>query len=227
MQADFTQDDLFASSAVLPHGLVYRRDVLTRAEEATLLETFRALPFREARFREYTARRRVVRFHAPETAGIAESGIEEDVPSLVLPAFMTDLRVRVAIWSSQWIAAFGPEHPKRLEPEAFVHALVSEYRPGTPIGWHRDKSDYGLVVGLSLGSRATMRFRPVADVRRRVTRNLVALDLEPRSAYVMQGPIRWDWQHSILPTRGLRYSITFRTRSVDPALARDLSPPRG
>jgi alkylated DNA repair dioxygenase AlkB len=216
MHADPTQSDLFAPVAVLPHGLVYRREVLSRAEEASLLEQFTALPFREARFREYTARRRVVRFHAPERAAAAESGVEDEVPSLLLPPFMIEMRRRVAAWSSRVMAATGAAEATRLTPESFVHALVSEYRPGTPIGWHRDKSEYGIVVGLSLGHRASMRFRPAVDARRRIARNIVLLELEPRSAYMMQGPIRWDWQHSILPTRGLRYSITFRTRVAEP-----------
>jgi len=215
MHADPTQGHLFAPVTVLPHGLVYRRDVLTRAEEASLLREFATLPFREARFREYTARRRVVRFHAPERAAASEAGIEAEVPSLLLPPFMIALRRRVAAWSSRVIATTDVAPPARLSPAAFVHALVSEYRPGTPIGWHRDKSEYGIVVGLSLAHRATMRFRPAADAKHRIARNIVSLELEPRSAYMMQGPIRWDWQHSILPTRGLRYSITFRTRVGD------------
>jgi len=217
MHADPTQDDLFASERVLPHGLVYRRDVLTRDEEASLLEHFRALPFREAKFREYTARRRVVRFHAPEQAAAVESGVEDDVPSLVLPPFMIDLRQRVAAWVARIGGCFSAsDDASRLRPASFVHALVSEYRPGTPIGWHRDKAEYGIVVGLSLGHQATMRFRPVADARHRIARNIVLVELQPRSVYVMQGPIRSEWQHSILPTKGLRYSITFRTR-VDAA----------
>ena len=36
----------------------------------------------------------------------------------------------------------------------------------------------------------------------------------PRSLYVMRGPIRWQWQHSMLPMKELRYSITLRTRAT-------------
>jgi alkylated DNA repair dioxygenase AlkB len=35
--------------------------------------------------------------------------------------------------------------------------------------------------------------------------------LEPRSGYVLAGKARTSWQHSIPPTKELRYSITFRT----------------
>jgi len=38
-----------------------------------------------------------------------------------------------------------------------------------------------------------------------------AIGLAPRSAYVMQGDIRWRWQQHIPPTKELRYSITLRT----------------
>ena len=100
-----------------------------------------------------------------------------------------------------------------IDPVKFVHALVSEYRPGTPIGWHRDKPAYGIVVGLSLAGWGRMRFRPLDT--RAPRSEMVLLELEPRSVYVMQGPIRWQWQHSMLPTRDLRYSITFRTRAED------------
>ncbi|HEY6894144.1 MAG TPA: alpha-ketoglutarate-dependent dioxygenase AlkB, partial [Rhodanobacteraceae bacterium] len=89
------------------------------------------------------------------------------------------------------------------------HALVTEYRPGAPIGWHRDKPAYGTVVGISLGSACRMRFRPW-DMRH--DRNAaVALELAPRSLYVMRDDIRWRWQHQIPPVKALRYSITFRT----------------
>ena len=96
---------------------------------------------------------------------------------------------------------------------AFVHTLISEYRPGAPIGWHRDKPSYGVLFGLSLKGRGTMRFRPLEQQIE--PRQTLVLELEPRSLYVMQGPIRWLWQHSMLPARELRYSITFRTRAND------------
>ena len=114
-----------------------------------------------------------------------------------MPPFLTTLRGKVARWIG-------------VAPSAFVHALVSEYRPGTPIGWHRDKPGYGIVVGISLAGWGRMRFRPYEAQDARQT---VALDLAPRSVYVMRDAIRWDWQHSMLQTKELRYSITLRTRA--------------
>jgi len=205
------QAELFDSPATLPHGLVYRREFLTRAEEQALLRAIAPLPFREARFGEYFAKRRVVHFHPPGTD--AYDGNDVDTfASGVLPQFLVALRGKIAAWLG-------------IEAARFVHVLVTEYRPGTPIGWHRDKAVYGIVVGLSLAGWGRMRFRPLDAQASHDA--MVGLDLEPRSVYVMQGPIRWRWQHSMLPTRELRYSVTFRTpadireeRGLDAGFAR-------
>ena len=95
--------------------------------------------------------------------------------------------------------------------EAFSHALVTEYRPGTALGWHRDVPDFALVVGISLGTPCRMRFRPYPPRRGAA---VFALELAPRSLYVLAGEARWQWQHGIAPTPGLRHSITFRTLSA-------------
>ena len=203
---DGGQSELFELPPRLPHGLVYRPQFLTRAEEAALLAAIAPLPFRQARFQQYIARRRVVHFHADgdvDTTDAYDDG--ESFSSGPVPPFLGALQQRIA-------DAFG------ISRLAFVHTLVSEYQPGAPIGWHRDKPAYGVVFGLSLKGRGTMRFRPL-DPNAEPRQTLV-LELEPRSLYVMQGPIRWLWQHSMLPARELRYSITFRTRANDePALA--------
>ena len=203
---DGGQSELFELPPRLPHGLVYRPQFLTRAEEAALLAAIAPLPFRQARFQQYIARRRVVHFHADgdvDTTDAYDDG--ESFSSGPVPPFLAALQQRIA-------EAFG------ISRLAFVHTLVSEYQPGAPIGWHRDKPAYGVVFGLSLKGRGTMRFRPL-DPNAEPRQTLV-LELEPRSLYVMQGPIRWLWQHSMLPARELRYSITFRTRANDePALA--------
>ena len=91
--------------------------------------------------------------------------------------------------------------------EALVEALLQRYPQGATIGWHRDAPSFGLVVGLSLGSSARFRFRRGSPGRWTTWE----LDLPPRSAYVLAGEARTRWQHSLPPTRALRYSITFRT----------------
>ena len=185
-----TDADLFAPPP-LPAGLDYREDFLTRDEDACLLAAFATLPFREATFQQYTARRRVVRFGRDYAAGAGQWLDGEP-----LPEWLAALRTRVA-------------RAGDLDESAFVHALVTEYRPGTPIGWHRDKPEYGRVFGISLGSACRMRFRPFD--RRDDRTAVIALELAPRSLYMMDDDIRWRWQHSIPPVKALRYSITFRT----------------
>jgi len=91
----------------------------------------------------------------------------------------------------------------------FVHVLLARYDPGAGIGWHRDRDVFEKVVGISLNTPATLRFRQRrADGFRRA-----AIDVEPRSAYLISGESRWDWEHSISPGDQLRFSITFRTLS--------------
>ena len=107
------------------------------------------------------------------------------------------LREKVAAWRS-------------LPAEEFRHALVTEYRTGSALGWHRDTPEFGVVVGVSLASPTRIRFRPYPPAKGRDPRAF-ALELAPRSAYVFERDIRWKWQHSIPATNALRYSITFRT----------------
>ena len=97
-----------------------------------------------------------------------------------------------------------------IPEDAFAQTLITEYRPGTPLGWHRDALNYELVAGISLGGRCRMRFRPYPPRRGRDSRTF-ALQLEPRSMYVMRDDVRWKWQHSIPATPEHRWSITFRT----------------
>ena len=98
-----------------------------------------------------------------------------------------------------------------MPEDAFSSALIAEYRPGTPLGWHRDVPDFEVVFGLSLGAACRMRFRRYPAVAPKKA-DVLSSELAPRSAYVLRGPARWDWQHSIAPTLSLRWSITFRTR---------------
>ena len=198
MAGDHEQGGLFEAAQELPQGLVYEPNFLTRDEEDSLIGHIAPLPLREARFREYFARRRVAHFHDGVDVPGYDDGDADSFTSGPLPPFLVALREKVA-------RRLG------LPPAAFIHVLVSEYRPGTPIGWHRDKPQYGIVAGISLAGVGRMRWRPYAH---QDARHTVELDLARRSMYVMRGPIRWRWQHSMPPCTSLRYSITMRTRST-------------
>ncbi|HUQ76564.1 MAG TPA: alpha-ketoglutarate-dependent dioxygenase AlkB [Burkholderiales bacterium] len=185
------QAGLFGVANALPEGFIYQPEFISPSEEGALLEGIAALTLEEAKYREYTARRRVAYFGFDYDFSANRLG--EAAP---IPPFLYPLREKMARWMG-------------LDPAAFVHALVSEYRPGTPLGWHRDAPDFDRVAGVSLGGWARMRLRPYPPAKERP----LALELEPRSAYQMNGAARWRWQHSIPATRELRYSITFRTLS--------------
>lgn len=113
------------------------------------------------------------------------------------PSFLASLRDRIAAWLD-------------VAPSEIRHVLINEYRPGTPLGWHRDSPEYEQVAGVSLGSACRMRFRPYPPPRGR-SRDALELALLPRSAYILRGAVRWRWQHSVPAVKALRYSITFRT----------------
>ena len=187
-----SQADLFPMQQELPNGLLYRPEFITPDEERELIAHIERLPFREARFRQYTARRRVVRFGEGDYLE-SEPDQETDFPRVEFPPFLKDVRARVAGWL------------QRSETD-FVHGLVTEYAPGTPIGWHRDAPHFEIVAGISLASTCRMRYRAFADKE-----SIFGIELAPRSLYVMKDDIRWQWEHSIPSVKGQRYSITLRT----------------
>ncbi len=187
------QADLFAASGpALPDGMVYELDFLSLEEEAALIAVMQSLPLTEMNYRGYTARRRVVSY-----GGKYDFQAHRLEPSLPLPPQLEPLRAKVAAWLG-------------VAPEAFTQALVAEYSEGTPLGWHRDVPDFEDVVGVSLLGDATMRFRPYPP-REPKKSGVIKLEIQPRSIYLLRGAARWAWQHSVAPTRSLRYSITFRT----------------
>jgi alkylated DNA repair dioxygenase AlkB len=190
--ARVTQNDLFAGGACLPEGFVYAANFLSAAEEAQLLEELRALPFQAAPYRQWQARRRIVSFGGRYDFTVR--ALQEAPP---IPEFLHPLRAAVASWAG-------------LEAERIAHAMVNEYAPGAPLGWHRDIGEFEDIAGVSLAGRARLRLRPWPPApRQRATHTI---ELAPRSVYTLRGAARWGWQHAISPTKELRYSITFRTR---------------
>jgi len=186
------QRDLFAAREGLPRGLEYRAELLSADEERALLETVAALPIAEARYKTFTAKRRIASF------GFGyDFTTNAPLPAPPLPASLAPLRARVAAWSG-------------TPAGELVQCTVAEYRPGTQLGWHRDVPTFGVVIGVSLASSCRMRLRPYPHRKGAGVRAL-ALDLAPRSAYVLRDDARWRWQHAISPTKELRWSITFRT----------------
>jgi alkylated DNA repair dioxygenase AlkB len=174
----------------MPEGLLYQEEFLSTEEESALLADIRALPLEEAKYKAFTAKRRTVSYGSSYDFETNQLG-----PAPEIAAFLHPLRSKVA-------SLVG------LEGTAFTHALVTEYRPGTELGWHRDVGEFGIVAGVSLAGTCRMRFRRYPPEKGAQVFNL---DLAPRSVYVLRDEIRWRWQHSVARTKELRYSITFRT----------------
>jgi len=184
-------DDAHEAVSLRLEGFSYRPEFISASDERALLKHFTKLPFREFEFHGFTGKRRVVSFGW--RYDYSQRGIQKAAD---IPEFLFSLRSAAA--------TFGA-----VEPEAFEQVLVSEYGPGAGIGWHRDKPEFGEVVGVSLLAPCTLRFRRrLGEKWERVN-----VSAEPCSAYHLTGPARADWQHSILQVDELRYSITFRTMS--------------
>ncbi|MDB5945228.1 MAG: 2OG-Fe(II) oxygenase, partial [Ramlibacter sp.] len=180
------------SSPVLPEGMVYERGFLDAEEEMVLVQLIESWPLEAMRYKAYTARRRVLSF-----GGKYDFDANRLRQSLPIPQELAPLQSKVARWLG-------------VAPTAFTQVLVAEYSQDTPLGWHRDVPDFEDVVGVSLLGGAVMRLRPWPPEALRRS-DVLKLPIEPRSIYLLRGPSRWAWQHSVSPTKALRYSITFRT----------------
>src|SRR4051794_38578712 len=187
MQA--SQADLFDSPpAVLPDGFRYQPDLIANDEERTLAAHIGALPLKEFEFQGFLGKRRIVSFgwrYDFNGGGLEKT---DDIPEFLFPV-------------RELAAAFAGLPPERLQ-----QVLLTEYKPGVQIGWYKDRSVFGEVVGISLLSSCTFRLR-----RKNGTKwERVSIVAERRSAYLLSGPARTEWEHSIPGVEALRYSITFR-----------------
>ena len=171
-----------------PEGFRYRSELIDGSEEEELLAELRELPFRAFEFHGYTGNRRVISFGWQYDFTARQLRKVDDIPPFLLP-----IRARAAAFAG-------------LQPDDLQHVLVTEYGAGAGIGWHRDKAVFGEIVGISLLASCTFRLRRKVDDRW----ERVNLSAEPRSAYLLSGPARSEWEHSIPPVDSLRYSITFR-----------------
>ena len=177
------------SEAARPEGFRYQAEVLPAEEERELVEHIRELPLKEFEFHGYVGKRRVISYGWHYDFGERKLQQAEEIPAFLLP-----VRDRAAAFAD-------------LAPGDLSHALVTEYGPGAAIGWHRDKSVFGDVIGLSLLSSCAFRLRRKAGAKW----ERYSLTAEPRSAYLLRGPSRTEWEHSIPAVDSLRYSLTFRT----------------
>ena len=181
------QASLFDSA---PPGLITHEDFVSETEERTLLEYFESLPFQPFAFQGWLGKRETVSFGW--RYDFSEARLQAAPP---IPAFLLPLRARAADLAG-------------IRAEAFEQALIIRYDVGAGIGWHRDRPVFDQVAGISLASACVLRFRrrEGGGFRR------FALEAPPRSAYLLAGEIRSQWEHSIAPVDSRRFSVTFRSR---------------
>jgi alkylated DNA repair dioxygenase AlkB len=172
-------------------GLRYREDVITVAEERALIDRLGELELAPFHFHGWLGNRKTQSFGWRYDFEDASFAPTEPIPDWLQPA-----RERVAIFAG-------------LQAEDFAQVLIARYDPGAGIGWHRDRDVFEKVVGISLNAEASLRFRQ----RTATGFKRASLEVAPRSAYLLSGEARQDWEHSISPGGSLRFSITFRTLS--------------
>ena len=179
--------------ASMPEGFRYLPDFIDPQTEVDLVQHLRTLELKPFEFHGHLGNRRVVSF------GLRYNYDQREVQNAPqIPTFLDDLRAKAAAFANR----------SALEMK---QVGINEYRPGAGIGWHRDKSEFGDVIGVSLLMPAKMRLRK-QDGQKWERRSLV---LQPRSIYLLSGASRREWEHSIPPVEELRYSIMFRTLADD------------
>lgn len=182
------QGDFFARKAGRPEGFAYREALISLDEEERLLKHIRDLPFKAFDFHGFIGKRRVVSF-----------GWRYDFTELTLrkadpiPAFLLPIREKAAAFAN-------------VQAESLQQVLINEYAAGAGIGWHRDKALFDDVIAVSLSSPCILRFRR----KRSQAWERFSQEISARSAYLLQGSSRREWEHSVPPVEALRYSVTFR-----------------
>lgn len=187
--------NLFEVAAKVPDGFIYRQNFISEAEEQALIREIQSVQLASFQYYQFTGKRRLASFGWQYEFGKNEITRAPDMPAFLLP-----LRTRAG-------KLFD------IDPNSFSQSSIIEYSIGSPIGWHRDIAHFGVVVGISLGAACRMRFRKYHRIRAKNSKRdeILSIELQPRSIYLMSGASREIWQHSIPPVKALRYSIMMRT----------------
>ena len=183
------QPGLFALPALVP-GLVLVEDAIDRADERSITAEIDCAALAPFQFGPWTGKRLTTNY-----GSAYDYQRSRPTPAPELPDWLATLKERV-------VSLFA------RNPSAFEQALLIRYDPGAGIGWHRDRPQYGEIVGLSLSAPAVLRLRrrlPSGAFERR------KVELPQRSAYLLGGEVRDEWEHSIAPMNIIRRSVTFRT----------------
>ena len=191
---------LFEASAKVPDGFIYHPNFISEAEERELIQEIQKLHLTPFKYYQFTGKRRTASFGWQYEFGGSDITTAPDMPAFLLP-----VRTRAGTLFN-------------IEPNSLVQTSIIEYSTGSPIGWHRDIPQFGVVVGISLRASCRMRFRKYGRVRSKNLKRdeILSIELQPRSVYFLSGPSREIWQHSIPPVKELRYAIMIRTLRAKP-----------
>ena len=175
--------NLFEVAAKVPDGFIYRQNFISEAEEQALIREIQSVQLASFQYYQFTGKRRLASFGWQYEFGKNEITRAPDMPAFLLP-----LRTRAG-------KLFD------IDPNSFSQSSIIEYSIGSPIGWHRDIAHFGVVVGISLGAACRMRFRKYHRIRAKNSKRdeILSIELQPRSIYLMSGASREIWQHSIPP----------------------------
>jgi alkylated DNA repair dioxygenase AlkB len=200
MSAANGEPSLFEAWAKVPEGFLYHPNFVSEAEERELIGEIQKLNLTPFKYYQFTGKRRTVSF-----GWQYEFGYDEITIAPEMPAFLSPFRTRAADLFN-------------IDPNRLVQASIIEYSIGSPIGWHRDIPQFGVVVGISLGAACRMRFRKYSRRRSKSSNRdeILSIELQPRSIYLMSGASREIWQHSIPPVKELRYAVMMRTLRAKP-----------
>ena len=191
---------LFEVSPNVPDGFIYHPNFLSEAEEQELVREIQKIHLAPFKYYQFTGKRRTASF-----GWQYEFGAGEITRAPEIPTFLSPVRTRA-------------ENLFNIDPNNLVQTSILEYSTGSPIGWHRDIPHFGVVVGISLGATCRMRFRKYSRMRSKNLKRdeILSIELQPRSIYLMSGASREVWQHSIPPVKKLRYAIMMRTLRANP-----------
>ena len=186
---------LFEVEPKVPDGFIYRPNFLSEAEEQELIREIQQIHLAPFKYYQFTGKRRTASFGWQYEFGASEITRAPEIPPYLLP-----VRTRAG-------SLFN------IDPRSLVQISIIEYSVGSPIGWHRDIPHFGVVVGISLGAACRIRLRKYSRPRSKNLKRdeILSMELQPRSIYLMSGASRETWQHSIPPVKQLRYAIMMRT----------------
>ena len=184
-------ESLFPLEIKFPAGFSYVPEFLNSDEEENLLFEISKIQLHTFTFQGFEAKRKVASFGYDYSFDKRTISKGNPIPN-----------------QFQWLIEKVIDYLK--EPKDFAEMLITQYPTGSVINWHRDAPPFDIIVGISLLGDCRFRFRP-HDKAKQGRKSIISFPVKRRSLYVMKGPARSAWEHSILPVPAIRYSITLRT----------------